>query len=382
MLRHAVISRLTLATILISAATSLVVVTLLAFFQPELRSTIQTPSWRIPELAVSPASLSEEEATIRVVKAAQSAVVAVLVVSKRPYPYPQEKDQAGKRQVGGGSGFFVSADGIVATNKHVVEFEAAEFIVQTADGKKYPAKLLGADPRLDIAFLKVEGKDFRYVGFGDSDKLEPGQTVIAIGNALDEFRNSVTKGVVSGLNRRIVAGNGLTTELIEEAIQTDAAINPGNSGGPLLDLRGRVVGLNTAVSVRGQSLGFAIPSNTLKRDFEAMVKFGRIARPFLGVRYQSITEDLIRKNQLKVDHGALIVRGTDRNELAVAPGSPANKAGLVENDILLEVDGQRIDEEHSLSSLVGRRAPGDEIKLKLLHTGEERLVTVKLDELK
>lgn len=419
MLRHSSFQNLSLTPVVTAAVTSVMIFGLLTFFQPQLRSTAAgrgapsrpspteaavTTSLRIPELSVPPAALGEEEATIRVVKAAQPAVVAILVFSKmprvaqprvqffpfgqnpfEPFPFPRdpgEKDQGGKRQVGGGSGFFVSADGIVATNKHVIDFENAELQVQTAEGKKYTAKVLGSDPRLDVAFLKVEGKDFRYLTFGDSNKLEPGQTVIAIGNALDEFRNTITKGIVSGLNRRIVAGNGFTTELIEEAVQTDAAINPGNSGGPLLDLRGRIVGLNTAVSERGQSLGFAIPSNTVKRDFEMITKLGRIVRPFLGVRYQIITEEIIRKNQLKVDHGALIVRGADRSELAVAPGSPAEKVGLVENDILLEIENQRIDEEHSLSSLIGRHAPDDEVRIKVLHAGEERIVTVKLDEMK
>jgi S1-C subfamily serine protease len=187
---------------------------------------------------------------------------------------------------------------------------------------------------------------------------------------------------VSGLNRRIIAGDGADSGIIEEAIQTDAAINPGNSGGPLLDLNGNAIGLNTAVSDQGQLLGFALPSNIVRRDVESVQKLGRIVRPFLGVRYELITDELVQKNQLSVDHGALIIRGDTKTDLAVAPGSPADKAGLVENDIILEVDGRAVDEEHSLGALIGHHAPGDQVTIKFLHAGAEKTTTVTLDELK
>ncbi len=398
-----------LCSVLTSLIVSVSVIVLAPALRPELFSFLKPLSVPINSLRV-PSDLDpaqgkmplEEENVIKIVKQTQPAVVTIIISAPAgkvnrnaeilefdpfdPYspfkisPDKQESDSA--LQVGSGSGFFVSADGLVVTNKHVVTFEGAEYSVMTYDGKELPAKLLATDPVLDIAFLKVEGSGFSHLNFADSDALVPGQTVIAIGNALGEFNNTVTKGVISGLNRRIVAGNGLESELIEEAIQTDAAINPGNSGGPLINLNGKVVGLNTAVSEQGQLLGFALPSNLIQRDAESIKKYGRITRPFLGVRYQLVTEELIKANQLKVDHGALIIRGQNRNELAVAPGSPADKAGLVENDIILEVDDKLVSEEHSLSSLIGRRFVGDEVTLKIYHAGAEKTVKATLEEMK
>jgi serine protease Do len=404
-----------------SAATALVVAVAVIGLQPILRPQIRawlgyglapqapTAEIKIPEQRPGASEGPVyEDLTVKVVKSAQPAVVSISIsaeVAQRrqasffdwdPFEEffgspqetlrPEPATPSEPVQVGGGSGFFVSSDGLVATNKHVVQAgdlgENPEFKVMTMDGKSYPAKVLAVDPILDLAFLKVEGQNFPFLRLGDSDKLEPGQTVIAIGNALDEFRNTVTRGVVSGLNRRIVAGNGSGSEVIEEAIQTDAAINPGNSGGPLLDMQGKVVGINTAVSLRGQLLGFAIPASSIKRDLDSVQKSGKITRPFLGVRYILVTPELIKANQLKVDHGALIMRGSGRNDLAVAPGSPADKAGLKENDIILEVDGVPINEEHSLASQIGKHVTDDEIVLKIYQAGEEKTVTVKLEEMK
>ncbi len=302
--------------------------------------------------------------------------------STLPKNVDNQSPQTEKTRIGGGSGFLVSADGMVVTNRHVVSDEEADYTVITNDGKKYPAKVLARDAVLDLAILKVEGKDFKFVTFGDSDKLKLGQTVLAIGNALDEFRNTVTLGIVSGLNRRLTAGDNGGAELIESAIQTDAAINPGNSGGPLVDINGQVIGINTAMALDGQSVGFALPSNSIKRDVEQVQQSGKIIRPFLGVRYQLVNDELITKNQLKVTHGAIVTRGQDASELAVLPGSPADKAGLKENDIILQVDGIDINEEHSLSALIARRMPGDKILIKISRGGEEQTLTATLEEIK
>ena len=288
----------------------------------------------------------------------------------------------GPQKIGGGSGFLVSADGIIVTNRHVVEDAQATYTVLMRNGKQLPAKVLARDPTLDLAVLDIEGDGYPYVSFGDSDTLRVGQTVIAIGNALDEFRNTVTKGIVSGLNRRIVAEDMDGAVVLEGAIQTDAAINPGNSGGPLVDLQGNVIGVNTAVSRSGQLLGFALPGDLAQRDVEQIKKSGHISRSFLGVRYMIVNQDLIDKNQLKVDHGVLVARGDQRTDVAVVPGSPADKAGIQENDLILELDGVRIDEEHSLGSLISRKSPGDTVTLKILHHGEEKYVKVVLDEFK
>jgi serine protease Do len=287
-----------------------------------------------------------------------------------------------KQTVGSGSGFIISADGLIVTNRHVVADASATYTVVLADGKKYDAKVLARDTSIDLALIKIDGKNLPALSLGDSDKLELGQTVVAIGNSLGQFSNSVTRGIVSGMNRRIVAGDALSgSEVIDQAIQTDAAINPGNSGGPLLTLEGKVVGVNTAVSQQGQSVGFAIPINIAKRSIDSVVKTGRIIRPYLGVRYVALSPEMSKTNQLPVDYGALISRGNGAGQVAVVPGSPADKAGLVENDIITEVDGVKIDDNNILSGLVAKKNVGDKAVLKVYRKGDYKTVTVILSEM-
>lgn len=289
-----------------------------------------------------------------------------------------------KQQVGGGTGFFISDDGLILTNKHVVADTEADYSVLTSDGKTYDAKVLARDPSNDIAMVKIDVPNIKFtpVVLGDSDAIKIGQTVVAIGNSLGEYSNTVTKGVISGIGRRVTAGdNQGQSEVLEEAIQTDAAINPGNSGGPLIDLAGEVIAVNSAVNEQGQLIGFSIPINQAKQVIESVKQFGRIIRPFLGVRYTVINDDLVKKNNLPVDHGALILRG-DQGELAVTPGSPADKAGIVENDIILEVNGKAVDADHSLSSLISVYKPGDTIDVTIYHKGKEETLKVILEEFK
>jgi len=352
---------------------------------------------------------SEESRVIDVVEKASPAVVSIVITKDVPVieQYYQEFDPFGddffndffgnngfrfrvpqqkqngteKREVGGGSGFFISADGYIVTNKHVVDDDKAEYTVLTNDGKKYDAEILAKDGTLDVAILKVKGSGFSYLSFGDSDHLKPGQTVIAIGNALAEFRNSVSVGVVSGLSRSVVAGDMFgKSEQLEGVIQTDAAINPGNSGGPLLDIAGRVVGVNVAVSRGAENIGFALTSNTVKGIADSVKQHGEIVRPYLGVRYVQITEALKKKNNLAVDYGVLVQRGETPEDLAVIPGSPADKAGIVENDIILEVDGVKLESGKSLASIIRQKGIGQTIKLKVLHKGSEKEVSVKLEK--
>jgi serine protease Do len=285
-------------------------------------------------------------------------------------------------RVGGGSGFFVSGDGLVVTNRHVIDDTKAEYVVVTQDGTEYKATVAGIDPVLDLGFLKIEGSNFPAIELGDSDQIRIGQTVIAIGNALAEFQNTVTKGIVSGLDRRLEASGEAGDELIEEAIQTDAAINPGNSGGPLIDLQGRVIGVNTAVTDGAQSLGFALPSNAIKRAVDSMRKYGRIIRPWIGVRYIQVDADYAKRNSLPYNYGALVMRGQVRGDLAVVPGSPADKGGIKENDLLLEINGKKLDIKHPLSSQIARFSPGDEITLKLFREGQEIEQRLTLEERK
>ncbi|HEU0050881.1 MAG TPA: trypsin-like peptidase domain-containing protein, partial [Patescibacteria group bacterium] len=225
-----------------------------------------------PEKSLAPAAMSSaDDATIALVKRMSPAVVAINIEKQVPINSLQPFNPFGGQpfsfqdntsstaptiqQVGGGSGFFVSPDGMIATNRHVVEDSKATYTVITQDGKKHIPKIVSTDPTMDLAILKIDGGPYTSLSFGNSDQIQIGETVVAIGNALAEFQNSVTRGIVSGMHRRVLADDQNGQEIIEGAIQTDAAINPGNSGGPLLDLRGQVIGINTAISENAQSLG-------------------------------------------------------------------------------------------------------------------------------
>lgn len=285
-----------------------------------------------------------------------------------------------KKQVGGGSGFFVSSEGLIVTNKHVVSQKDVQYTVFTNDGKKHIAKVVARDPVLDIAIIKIDGVGYPSLSLGNSDSLEIGQSVIAIGNALGEYRNTVSVGVISGLARSITAGdNSGGTEVLDHVIQTDAAINPGNSGGPLLDLSGRVIGVNVAIAQGSQNVGFALPINSVKGVVESVKATGKIVRPYLGIRYVAINASMKEKNNLIVDYGVLVKAGATPSDLAVIPGSPADKAGIVENDIILEIDGIKLDDKTSLASVVRGKAVGQVINLKILHRGEQKNVSVTLE---
>jgi serine protease Do len=295
----------------------------------------------------------------------------------------QRQNGTEKKEIGGGSGFFVSESGLIVTNKHVVDQTDVEYTVFTNDGKKHSAKVVARDPVLDIALIQIDGSGYPYLSIGNSDSLQVGQSVIAIGNALGEFRNTVSVGVISGLSRSITAGDNFgASEQLDNIIQTDAAINPGNSGGPLLDLNGRVIGVNVAVAQGSQSIGFALPINSVKGAIESVKKTGKIVRPYLGVRYVAVTPELKDKNNLTVDYGVLVKQGAGVSDLAVIPGSPADKAGIVENDIILEIDGVKLDDKTSLSSIIRQKSVGDVITLKILHKGEEKTVQVTLEAAK
>jgi len=290
-----------------------------------------------------------------------------------------------KKEVGGGTGFIISEDGLVLTNKHVVSDKEAEYTVITNDGKRYPAKVLALDPVQDLAFIKIEKKitdlsPFKPVKLGDSSQLKIGQFVIAIGNALGEFRNTVSFGVISGLGRTITASGAGMVETLENVIQTDAAINQGNSGGPLLNLKGEVIGVNVAMAQGAQNIGFAIPINQVKRDIEQIQKTGKIIYPWLGVRYILVTPEIQQQMKLEVDYGALIVKGNNPDEVAVIPDSPADKVGLKEGDIILELDGKKITPQNSLSKIISEYSPGDKVTLKVLRKKETFEVNVTLAE--
>lgn len=293
----------------------------------------------------------------------------------------QTPDGTEKQQVGAGSGFIVTADGLIVTNKHVVADKTAEYEVNLANGKKYPATVLARDAILDIAIMKIQASGLPFLELGDSSKLKLGQSVIAIGNALGQFENTVSVGVVSGLSRSITAGDGGgKQEALSHVIQTDAAINPGNSGGPLLDLSGRVIGVDVAIVQGSQNIGFALPINSIKSVINSVRTTGKIVRPYLGIRFQLVTKQMKEANNLTVDYGVLVKPGQNKDELAVIPGSPADKAGILENDIILQADGQKLDEDHDLAQIVRSKNVGDTLVLKVLSKGTEKTVSVYLTQ--
>jgi serine protease Do len=279
------------------------------------------------------------------------------------------------REIGGGSGFIISTDGMIVTNRHVVLDAKAAYTVFTNDGKKYEAKALARDPVQDIAILKIEASGLPTVELGDSDTIELGQTAIAIGNALAEFRNTVSVGVVSGLARNVTASGQGIVEDFEGVIQTDTAINPGNSGGPLLNLKGEVIGINTAVVSDAQSIGFAIPINRAKRAIRSVQETGEIQSPYLGIRYIMLTPEFAKKQELPVEYGAL-VRGSGDGP-AVIPDSPAARAGLLAEDIILEVNGRKL-EGRSLGSTLADYSVGETVMLKVRRGENELSVSVTL----
>jgi S1-C subfamily serine protease len=347
---------------------------------------------------------SQEESIIRAVENVAPAVVSIIgtkdikVLEKYwiypledfPFQIPGYRERIEKQEIGG-TGFLVSKDGMILTNKHVVLDEEADYTVFTNDGKSYPAEVLARDSFQDLAIIKIDQekvideqgsfilKPFPLVKLGDSDTIQIGQTVIAIGNVLGEFRNSVSVGVISGLGRTITASGGGLVETIEDVIQTDAAINKGNSGGPLLNLKGEVVGINTAMVQEAQSIGFAIPINKAKRDIDQVKLTGKISHSFLGIRYIIITEKIKEDNGLSVNYGAWIIEGS-QGESAIYPDSAAERAGLKEDDILLEFNNEKITSENSLAKIIQKYSPGDKVILEILRDGKKEIVSTTLGE--
>lgn len=314
--------------------------------------------------------LEESSAIIEAAKKVAPAVVSITTTSKIEDFFGQIQEEEG-----GGTGFIVTNDGLTLTNKHVVQ--AGESLsVLTADEKTFQAKVVALDPTNDLAILKIDANGLPVVDLGDSDDLQIGQWVIAIGNALGQFQNTVTAGVISARERQLVAGGGGQQEQLNNLLQTDAAINAGNSGGPLINLAGQVVGINTAIAANAQSIGFAIPINQGKYALESYKKTGKIVKPFLGVRYVTITKDVAKQLNLSVEDGALVYASS--GQAAVVAGSPADKAELKSGDIILEINGEKISQNHPLSSIISQYQPGDEIELKISRDKKESTLKLKL----
>ncbi len=337
------------------------------------------------------------EPIVQIIKKALPAVVSIAVskeleiierINSPFYPFdysgiygvPQKK----KVQIGGGSGFIVDPSGIILTNRHVVADPDAEYIIFTNDGQKHPMEVLAKDPINDVAIVKIDGENLPIIELGDSSKVELGQTVIAIGNSLGTFQNTVSVGVVSGLSRQITAFSEFDhrSQRLRGLIQTDAAINPGNSGGPLLDLEGKAIGINAAMVFGAENIGFALPINAAKRDLEDLRKFGHIRQPFLGVRYILINEALKKHYNLPCTEGALIISESGPGGEAVVPNSPAAKAGIKEGDIILELRGEKVTIDNPLEDILSKCSVGEMVEVKLLHKGNEKICKVVLGERK
>ncbi len=331
----------------------------------------------------------EKSPIIELIKKVNPAVVSIVTSKEIPFykkgifppQKPSSQNQKETAPINGGSGFIISSDGLIFTNRHVLSESDSDYQVITFDDKKYPAKVLARDEINDVAILKIEGENFPTIELGDSSSLELGQTVIAFGNALGLFKNTVSSGIISGLSRLITAQAGISgeQERLRGLIQTDAAINPGNSGGPLCDIDGKAIGINAAVILGAENIGFAIPINTAKRDLEDVKNHGRIRQPFLGVRYLQVNKELQERFDLPIDYGAIVIRELPE-DIAIIPGSTADKAGIKEKDVILECNNIKIIETKNLSDILQECEIGKEIILKIMRNNKEKIIKTILRE--
>ena len=288
-----------------------------------------------------------------------------------------------------GTGIILTADGVIVTNRHVVPEGSSNVAVTLSDGTEFKdVEVLGrtnSSDSLDVAFLKIKdlnGKKLTPASIGDSSKLQVGDSVVAIGNALGQFQNTVTSGIISGFGRSVQAGSSSgsdSSESLVDLLQTDAAINEGNSGGPLVNMNGQVIGMNTAVAGGGaENIGFAIPINNIKGLINQILKDGSISRPFLGVRYIPLTSSIAKQLNLSVNYGAYIPAADTQSGDAIIADSPAAKAGLKEKDIIVAVDGKKVDQNNSLTGLLSTHSPGDKIELTVLRDGKTQKISATL----
>jgi S1-C subfamily serine protease len=330
---------------------------------------------------------TQGELISNIAKEVGSSVVSVEVTSKADGSYSFYGFQDSAEQQSAGTGIILDEDGLIVTNRHVVPSGTTEVSVTLSDGTKFEdvgvvGRTTASDP-LDIAFLKIRdtnGKDLAPASIGSSAGMKVGDPVVAIGNALGQFQNSVTSGIISGFGRSVEASDGENSESLENLFQTDAAINQGNSGGPLVNLEGQVIGINTAIAAGdAQNIGFAIPIDDVKGLISSVVETGKLERPFLGVVFVPITADMAKQYDLSVEQGAYVPPSIMVGQDSVVDNSAADKAGVEEGDIITKIGNDTIDEKHSLSSLLGKRKVGDKVKLTIVRDGKERTVEVTLE---
>ena len=288
-------------------------------------------------------------------------------------------------QQSAGTGVIINNEGVIITNRHVVPADATKVSVTLADGTDLEnVEVLGRtndNDSLDIAFLKItdnEGKMLTAANLGDSSKMVVGDKVVAIGNALGQFQNTVTTGIISGYGRSITAVGDSGAETLLNLFQTDAAINQGNSGGPLVNINGEVIGINTAVAGRAENIGFAIPINDVQGLIKSVLETGELRRPYLGVRYVSLTDDIAEEFKLPVKRGAYILPEDRSSQPSILPDSPAAAAGLSAGDVITKVNDTPINEDNSLTSVLGRFQVDDTVQLTYLRDGKEKTTDITL----
>jgi serine protease Do len=283
-----------------------------------------------------------------------------------------------------GTGIIISPDGVILTNKHVIPTNTTGLKIVMQDGTEYDdIEVIGRDPFTDIAFLKINGvSDLKPAELGDSSEVRVGQKVVAIGNALGEFSNTVTAGIISGLSRPIVAGDSFSSsgrESLQNLFQTDASINPGNSGGPLVNASGQVIGVNTAVAGNAENIGFAIPISDIIGTIETVLDSGELKKPYLGVRYVALNPDIAEILNIDIEEGAYLDSNVESGA-AILPDSPADKAGLKEGDVIIRINETDVTRTNPLPSIVGRLKVGDEVTLVIVRDGQEQELTALLEE--
>lgn len=343
---------------------AIVVIAAVAFYQ----ARVSMPKPAAEELKTV---VKEENAVISVVEKTSPSVVAIGVTRRvvnpfDPFAVPKRENSTI------GTGFLVSDKGIIVTNKHVVSEPGVKYTVVGKDGQKFDVRKIYRDPTLDLALVQVDNTSLKVLELGDSSKLKVGQTVVAVGNALGRFTNTVTTGVVSGLGRRVEVGSPFEGfENLDDLIQTDAAINPGNSGGPLLNSAGQVIGVNVATTEGAQNIGFAVPINSVKVLVQEFETKGSVSRPFLGIRYRFISKDVAILNE--VPQGAYIQE--------VVEGGPAEKAGLKERDIITKINGQSVDNEGKIADFIKGASIGRRVELEIWRDEKILKVSATLEEL-
>ena len=324
----------------------------------------------------------EETSVANIVSKVTPAVVSIICETRSSgYSY----FLGGGATQSAGTGMIVSSDGYIITNKHVVDGVTKVQVVTDAGDTYDDVKILGEDPLNDVAYLKIEGaKDLPTITLGDSKTIAVGQPVLAIGNALGAYQNTVTQGIVSGVGRSVTASdsNGSNQETLTDMLQTDAAINPGNSGGPLVNAAGDVIGINTAVSTSANGLGFAIPISATKGMLNRIMESGKAERAYLGLTYVTVTAEVAKEAKLSVNHGAYIYNKSSRSGEAIVKDGPADKAGLKTGDVITKVGNVEVGRAGSISTLVGEYKVGDEVELTYVRDGEEHTTKAKLEAYK